>query len=269
MDFRIMDEYEPINWDKWKENWKGEGKGKGQNIKPFLSQEYWEIWKAMLPNQDQRNDPGHGEVVTYFACELCGIFNENPDVVIPAAIFHDTGYEVGGDEFRKAFLDVPKNEQEEKEQKLIQRLIRLEHQIIGSHKAYDFLNIIEWPVEHISEIQYIINDHDTRILETTMNGKIMQDADILWRFTLAQMEEYYDDIVGRDGSLLNYMENVELAIPNRFHYLESEKIARNELVNTLYKSKWPEDSFHKNPEIERHIKENYPQELEKIVEVYS
>ena len=224
-------DYTPINYRKW------DFSGRGRNIKKILFPICMNnIWDAIpfhedikdypdretMPAQDARGDSGHGEVVTYFSSVLCSILGGNPNIIVPAAMFHDTGYTAGAEEFRAAVSAGT------------DKILRLEHQIRGAHYARKGLIGRGLVPAHISEIQDIIMDHDTRFLSTTGNGKIMQDADILWRFTLPQTIHYWEFIKQEYRTILKCMEDKEIATPNRFHFPQAEQIAKLEMVNTLF-----------------------------------
>ncbi len=256
MQFKI-EEYTPINWKTWILG------GRGDNIKPpfykttffiretlanletNLSEKHWRIWEQIpffedikdrkdienFPAQDARDDPGQGEIVTYFSKKLLDYISGEEDVVIPAAMFHDTGYTIDPEEFRKAFLNIPENEDPEIT-KLKQLKIRLEHQVRGAKHAYDYLTRLGWNPQHTAEIVRIISDHDTRFFPPTSNGSIMQDADILWRFTVPCLQSYHADKSADE--LLETLTQIELSSQDRFYHDEvSRPIARLELANSL------------------------------------
>lgn len=239
MEFKIED-YTPINWKNWIFG------GRGENIKPpFVSERQWELWKQIpffedikaikyienFPAQDAREDPGQGELVTYLSKKLLAHIPGQEDVVILAAMLHDTGYTIDPQEFREAFLNIPENE-DPKITKLKQLKIRLEHQVRGANHAYNLLTRLNWNPAQVSEVMRIILDHDTRILPPTPNGSIMQDADILWRFTVPCLQAYHSN-ESCEG-LLDILEKRELALPDRFYHDDiSRPIARLELANSL------------------------------------
>ncbi len=218
--------YTPVDYNTWNSN------GQGDNIRDKLNHSEVAIWQAALPFQDTRNDTGHVEMVVFFVDRLMRYCGGEREVVIPAAIFHDTGYNITPEEFRYAFQGEGKNDFQ------LQRKIRLEHQVIATVRAFDILRKVRYPAEYIGEILRIIVDHDTRIADTnpslqnpSINGKIVMDADILWRFTKPCMEAYES---GRScKEKLESMEKQELSKPDRFYFPVSRQIARIEMANTL------------------------------------
>lgn len=140
-----------------------------------INHKYKEIWDKAFPYQDFRNDKGHAFIVTIYAQEICRKEKCNMDVVIPAAILHDTGWSQLPLEERMSVFKygVPKEE----------RLrIREAHQRESVKIASDTLKSINYPENIIAEILEIISQHDTREGFISDNEGAMRDADKLWRF---------------------------------------------------------------------------------------
>jgi len=182
-----FDEYQPIDYEKW------DFSGQGKNIMGSLNGSERRIWKAALALQDKRNDTGHAEVATYFALKLLERVSSEREIVIPSIILHDIGYDIDPQEFRDAFLAEPETEEDKKIIKDRQIRIRLEHQIRGCVLAYDILNKMSFPREYVGEILRINADHDTHFYESTQDGKVVQDADVLWRVTKPCIDAYLSD----------------------------------------------------------------------------
>lgn len=166
-----------IDYRKW------DFSGKGVNILPFLTPKEQVIWNAAFPFQDKRDDHGQGEVVTYFALELLRTIPAQREVVIPAAILHDTGFgridnpaKTHRDAVESGILGTP--------------AYRQVHQDKGVEVAKEILLSVGYPVECRQPICDIIADHDTRLKEPTLEGKVMMDADVLWRFTIPHRKAY-------------------------------------------------------------------------------
>ena len=83
--------YTPIDYSNWE---LGDSARNGVNIKKLdlLNPNELEILNATTPYQDQRNDPGHGELTAYFAIKLLDDIPGTREVVVPAAILHDSGW---------------------------------------------------------------------------------------------------------------------------------------------------------------------------------
>lgn len=212
----MLKTYNAIDYKTWNFN------GKGSNILNSLFSTEKKIWEKALSHQDRRNDTGHAEVATYFALQLLNQIPEiKRNVVIPAIILHDIGYEISPDDFRKAFLS--KNPDKE-----LQKKIRLEHQVRGVVLASQILETVKFPTQDIGEILRIIADHDTRFYDTTNNGKIVQDVDILWRFTKPCIDAYLSDKSSEEIRKISEEKDFPL-----LHLSVSKEIAKTELENIM------------------------------------
>ncbi len=209
-------DYFPINYEQW------DFSGKGNNIIHMFNDIEKQVWEKALLYQDKRNDKGHAEVATYFALTLAEKIGGNRKITIPSIILHDIGYDVNPEKFREAFLSNPDKETQLK--------IRLEHQIKGSVLAYDILKDIKFPSDYIVEILRINLDHDTRFFNTTLTleGKIVQDSDILWRVTKPCIDAY---LSGKPAEEIR-ARSEETTFPF-LHFSISKEIAETELENSM------------------------------------
>lgn len=205
--------YQPIDYNSWNPD------GTGKNILPHLSDIEREIWQKALPFQDKRNDKGHAEVATKFALDLTKLIEGDRNIVVPAIILHDVGYDIDPEKFREAFLSNPDKE--------TQIRIRLEHQVRGCVIAYDVLREVGH-TEYIPEILRINVDHDTRFYSTTMNGKIVQDADVLWRVTKPCIDAYLSNFPRKEIRRKSEESTIHL-----LNFQISKQIAEIELENAM------------------------------------
>lgn len=208
-----MKPYTPLDYTTWILG------GKGKNIQTWASHAHLQLWNAALPFQDQRDDPGQGEFVTHFAHTLLSYEAGDAQIVIPAAILHDIGWDVPPAVFRVALHDPAQ-----------MHALRMRHQIVGIQRARKILEEVDYPREHWGEILAIIGDHDTRFATLSNNERIMRDADILWRFTMPHYTAYLQE--KNPLQVRAHMEE-EYALPQRFYFASSRMIARTELENTL------------------------------------
>ena len=131
--------------------------GRGKNILPFLTQQERAIWFAALPFQDKRNDPGQGEIVTYFSLFLLRLIYARRKIVIPSAILHDIGWgkiknadEIHRNAIRDGIVDII--------------AYRMTHQTKGVEIAQEILLKLDFLTVQDRKLTYdIIGDHDTRI----------------------------------------------------------------------------------------------------------
>ena len=84
-----LNSYNPIDYSKWVV---GDEARTGVNILHLLNEKERAIWDMAIPFQDQRDDPGQGEMVTYFAIQLLNYMEGRREIVVPAAMLHDTGW---------------------------------------------------------------------------------------------------------------------------------------------------------------------------------
>ena len=242
--------YIPINYGTWI---LGDEARKGANIKrlKLLRKKELEIWNGAIPYQDQRDDPGQGEIVTYFTIKLLDYLPGKREVAVPAAILHDTGY-YGIDpiKWKKLVNEGDKTNNEE---------VRRPHQNRGCLLAGKILEKINYPEKYHYEIADIIGDHDTRYLPATESGEIMRAADLLWRVTYPSMHAYIPN-----ASPEEWKERME---SKAFHYSPKHKlggiesqIGKIELANTLY--------FKFKEKAKELLKSMYEYELIKIIKFY-
>ena len=186
---------------------------------PLLNSLEKQIWERALPLQDKRNDTGHAEVATYFALLLNEKVGRNRDIIIPSIILHDIGYDISPEGFREAFLT--------NSDKDVQLRIRLEHQVKGGVLAYNLLKEMQFPSDYLTHVLRINLDHDTRFYEPTPEGEVVQDADVLWRFTKPQIDAY---LLGKSLEEIRAFSNKSLS---KLHLSISKDIAEIELENSL------------------------------------
>src|SRR3989344_5660711 len=212
----------------------GDKAREGGNIRHFLNLNDKElhIWDTAIPYQDQREDPGQAELVTYFAIQLLKYIKADRNIVVPAAMMHDIGwYKTDVNEWKNSV----KTGQTEGEMK------RRPHQNRGIGLAGRILEKVGYPEEYHFPIFDIIGDHDTRLLPTTIEGQIVRDADLLWRITYPCSMIYHKNVNAEE--LLDKFENPK-NIRNLKQGVELEpnvsdlspialEIARIEVVNTM------------------------------------
>jgi hypothetical protein len=207
-------DYVPIDYATW------DFSGQGKNILHLLTPLERKIWEKALPYQDKRDDKGHAEVATYFTLVLTERTGRNRRVTVPAIITHDIGYIIDPEKFREAFISRPDKE--------TQLRIRLEHQVRGGVLLYNILEEAEFPFEYIGEVLRINLDHDTRFYETTSNGEIVQDADVLWRITKPCMDAYLKSKPAEEIRKILKEKDFPL-----LHLSASREIAEIELENSM------------------------------------
>ncbi|MES2517681.1 MAG: HD domain-containing protein [Bacteroidota bacterium] len=132
------------------------------------------LWEHARPYLDVRNNDEHTLFSYYWTKELTTFYPESePEIVLPAIIFHDTGWKrIPQDKILQAFG--PNNKYPE-----LTRQHELESVIITRSELAK-LQFSETKIEAICEI---IDGHDTTKNARSLNDAILKDADKLWRYT--------------------------------------------------------------------------------------
>jgi len=255
-----FEKYVPLDYRNWV---LGDKAREGANIKKLeiLSEDELEIWNLAIPYQDQRDDPGQGEIVAYFAKEFLKYLKGNRKVVVPAAILHDVGW-YGGDAkaWKRLVLSKTKLGPEEMQRTIETEEIRRPHQNRGCLITGRILEKAGWPEKYGNEIADIIGDHDTRRLSATENGEIVRASDLMWRVSHPCLQIYQQNnsaakILEVTGGTALYM-----APPRNLRETEL-KIARIEFVNSLF--------FKFGEPVKTVLGKEYKKELDKISKFYN
>jgi len=249
-----IEEYIPINYQDWVLG--NEARG-GVNIKGLgvLTQKELELWNYSAHYQDQRNDPGHGEISTLLGIRLLDYLPGVREVVVPSIIFHDTGWYGNDPDVWKRLVELNKGNLKV----LDSEELRRPHQNRGIMVAGRCFNQIGYPSEgYHFEIADIIGDHDTRKLPTTDSGRIMRIADLLWRVTCPHAQIYManwnpEDILKRVGETCLEGEKAHLGEVGL-------RIGKLEFVSTMY--------FKFGEKVGRVLLPEYKEELERVSNIY-
>lgn len=246
--------YKPLDYKTWVF---GDKAREGVNIKrlEILTQEELKLWEASMPYQDQRDDPGHGEMTVYFALKLLDYLPGNRKIVVPAAMLHDTGwYGCNPKAWKKSVHqnrnNLQKLETEEKRRPHQNRGILIAGKILETTGYFN-----KNPLKYGLEIADIIGDHDTRKLPASDNGKVVRISDLFWRVTYPHAQIY----MLNESPKAILKRSKETCLSNELlpHLGEvGTKIARTELVNTMC-FKFPEQKI-------GFLKEEFAEELELI-----
>lgn len=221
---QTLDDYAILDYRNWII---GDEAREGINIKrlDILSSTELELFNQSIPFQDSRNDPGQAELVTYFALELLEYFSGKREVVVPAAIFHDTGYHYENpDDWHNLMRSGDSHDTE---------IVRRPHQNRGIMIASRIMERTNYPKEYYVEIADIIGDHDTRLLPVTSSGVVVRNADMLWRVTYPNLKIYVPDSTPELTFNRLSKATLDLPPPRNLEPIVTE-IARLELANTMF-----------------------------------
>lgn len=131
------------------------------------------IRQLAKPFLDTRHNDVHTEISTQLAFDLLEREGGDEDIVIPAIILHDTGWQrVPAELHLKVFG--PKATKPE--------LNRL-HELEGVKIANEILQVINYNPAISERILEIIEGHDSRRKPLSLNDMIVKDADKLWRYS--------------------------------------------------------------------------------------
>ncbi len=132
---------------------------------------YWNIAKQHL---NVRNNDEHTQFSYLLATKLLEKYPEGEsEIVLPAIIFHDTGWsKIPADKILSAFG--PNNKYPE---------LTRQHEIESVEIAQNALKSLGLKSTQIDEIIALIDGHDTTKIARSLNDAIHKDADKLWRYT--------------------------------------------------------------------------------------
>jgi len=232
---QVVAKYSPIDY-KPQNIWGNGDLLESPIVPPVVRELYKETKKRDL--QDKRDDPGHGEVVTYLACslaELLGLDDRQKEQAALAAVLHDCGYSLI-DNVQSRFAAITRGSfssaaNERAAAAKEDAKIRVEHQ----EKAGELVDqlIPNHPDKEI--IRAIILDHDTRThLPQNMAESVMRDADMLARVTwvaaasMIARDPQFKDI---ERSLNVMAEQLIKTSKTGFYNVESLVVGRIELAN--------------------------------------
>ncbi len=255
--------YKPIDYRTWV---LGPEARQGVNIKRLktLNAQEQKVWNAVQQSQDARNDPGHGELVAYFSKLLAPYYPDAIlEIVVPTAICHDTGW--AGEDPDAWNKLVQEKTKQGKLHELDDPKYRKQHQDQGAEFALKVFKKIGYPSEQYhKECAEIIADHDTRLKPTTASGKLVRDADYLWRVTLPCNEIYlFSKGILNPTEVLQRAEDCCLNVkPPKKSEDVAQQVARIEIANTLL--------YRFQESGEQALKERgYTQELDIVKRFYS
>jgi hypothetical protein len=131
------------------------------------------IYQLARPYLNTRHNDVHTDISIQLAYQLLRAEGGQADIVIPAIILHDVGWQkVPPALHLKAFG--PKATSPE---------INRTHEKEGVKIARKILTKVDYDTEKIDEILKIIDGHDSRKDSISLNDRIVKDADKLWRYT--------------------------------------------------------------------------------------
>jgi HD domain len=139
-----------------------------------MNAKHLNIWQLAKPHLNVRNNDEHTLFSYLLATKLLEKYPEgNPEIVLPAIIFHDTGWsKIPKDKILSAFG--PNNKYPE---------LTRQHELESIEIAGKALSDLEFEQNQIAKIIALIDGHDTTKEARSLNDAIHKDADKLWRYT--------------------------------------------------------------------------------------
>lgn len=132
------------------------------------------LFKLAEPYLKVRHNDVHTRISFNFARQLLEHYRGRPEIILPAIILHDVGWSVVPKE--KLLSAFGPQEFDEK--------LRRIHEIEGAKIAGKILGEISLAQGDRLEICRIIESHDSGENPTTLEEKLVKDADKLWRYTM-------------------------------------------------------------------------------------
>ncbi|MCL4298397.1 MAG: HD domain-containing protein [Anaerolineae bacterium] len=137
---------------------------------------YDPIYKLAEPYWQTRKGEIHMPRAYDYARQLLADYPEaDESVVLPAILLHDVGWMMVTPDLQMQALVGSANQDKRPE---VSRL----HETEGARIAGEILAALNYDAAKISEIQTIIDGHDTRREALSLNDALVKDADKLWRF---------------------------------------------------------------------------------------
>ena len=137
---------------------------------------YTRIYQLAEPYWQTRHGEIHMPLAYEFTRQLLAYYPAADEaVVLPAILLHDVGWYVIPEKLQtQALVGSPKRDNNPD----ISRL----HETEGTRIAGEILTSLDYEIAKITEIQRIIDGHDTRPEALSLNDALVKDADKLWRF---------------------------------------------------------------------------------------
>jgi HD superfamily phosphodiesterase len=176
---------------------------------------YTKIYQRAKPFLNTRANEPHARVSYQYALKLLKSEGGDPGIVIPSILLHDIGWKmIPEQDHLKMFgpgLD-----------KKLQRI----HERKGARMAAQILKEVGYPEKQARVIVSIIKSHDTPPRPRSLNGRIVKDADRLWRFS----RKGFTTDTTRFKVLPNeYLSYLETRIEELFFTESAKRIAREEV----------------------------------------
>lgn len=133
---------------------------------------YKKIYQRAKPFLNTRANEPHVRVCYQYGLKLLKSEGGDPGIVIPSILLHDIGWKM-----------IPEEDHLKMFGPGLDRKLQRIHERKGARMAAQILKEVGYPEKQARVIVAIIKSHDTPSRPRSLNGRIVKDADRLWRFS--------------------------------------------------------------------------------------
>jgi len=178
---------------------------------------YQRILEHAKPFLRTRQNLIHTRIVLGYALKLLKVEKGTEEVVIPAVILHDVGWDAIPEHLHLTAFGP----------KLSNPELAKVHEVEGAKIAKKILNSFHYSPKKAKEICQIIRGHDTRNRSISRNDRIVKDSDKLFRYSRTGLAIDMDRFRISRTSRLNFLED---QVEKWFFFPTSRKLATGELA---------------------------------------
>ncbi len=178
---------------------------------------YQRIFERAKPFLRTRQNLTHTRIVLQYALRLLKEEKGNEEVVIPAVLLHDVGWNAIPEHLHLTAFGPNLSNPE----------LAKAHEVEGMKIAKKILDTLHYPPEEAKEICQIIRGHDTRNRSISRNDRIVKDSDKLFRYSRKGLAIDMDRFRTSRNSRLNFLEK---QVKEWFFLPASRQLAKKELA---------------------------------------
>lgn len=177
---------------------------------------YRKIYEQAKPFLRTRKNLIHTKIAYRYALRLLEQENGEEEIVIPAILLHDVGWDSVPKELQLTAFGP----------NLSNPALRKFHEEEGAKRARKILNGLKYPIQKVKEICRIILGHDSRKTPVSWNDRIVKDADKLFRYS---KKGFSIDVTRFNASPRKYVARLEDTIDHWFLTPTGKEIATKEI----------------------------------------
>lgn len=182
-----------------------------------MKEKHFAIYLRAREYWDTRFNDIHVPIAYAHARELLlGYPQADADVIIPAVLLHDVGWKsIPETEANKGYGPVAKDDS----------LVRF-HETEGARIALEILRAVGYDPGKMEAIAQIIDGHDTRLVQISVEDAIVKDSDKIWRFTPVGIDYHHRQF---DKPLSEYLPWLAAQIDRWFFTDHGKRLAQDSL----------------------------------------